>query len=90
LLQELIKHDDTEVTGICFIQLKKDTFFLITGWNRQISMFPDDNKSQTYPTFTWPNISKGKSEKWHKDDILTLAFHPPSTLVTASYGNAIF
>jgi hypothetical protein len=34
-------------------------------------------------------LSNKHDPNWHKDDILTLAFCPPSTLVTASYGNEV-
>lgn len=68
--------------------MKKDSFILTTGWNRQISIFPDDpNLTEVRPLYTWPRASQGA--KWHSDDILSLAFLPPFTLATSSYDGEI-
>jgi WD40 repeat protein len=92
LLQELIKKDSTEVTGIAYIDMKESKYIVATGWNRKVTMFLDDPDSLTiYPIFSWPDndSASGAAAAWHKDDILSLAFCPPSTLATSSYDGEI-
>ncbi|KAL2912296.1 hypothetical protein HK105_208211 [Polyrhizophydium stewartii] len=91
LMQELVKKDKTEVTGLAYIDMRESTYFVATGWNRKITMFTDDPDSLTlYPTFTWPDPSlKGSALGWHEDDILSMVFCPPNILATSSYDGEI-
>eukprot|EP00842_Homolaphlyctis_polyrhiza_P001651 jgi/Hompol1/2487/HPOL_006013-RA len=91
LLQELVKKDKTEVTGLAYIDMRDSTYFVATGWNRKITMFTDDPDSLTlYPTFTWPDPHiAGSTNGWHEDDILSMVFCPPNILATSSYDGEI-
>ncbi|EGF77863.1 hypothetical protein BATDEDRAFT_27169 [Batrachochytrium dendrobatidis JAM81] len=91
LLQELVKKDKTEVTGLAFIDMRDSMYFVATGWNRKITMFINDPDSLTvYPTFTWPDPTlSGGNVGRHEDDILSMAFCPPNILATSSYDGEI-
>ncbi|KAI8804253.1 WD40-repeat-containing domain protein, partial [Cladochytrium replicatum] len=55
-LHEMIKGDDTEVSGICYIDLKGSQFVVASGWNRRITMFQDSLESfKLYPIQRWPD-----------------------------------
>lgn len=87
MLQELIKEDNTEVTGICYIPVKENTYIAVTGWDRKVSLFLDSAKSsRLFPTQTW---SIQTHSPWHKDDILSMVFCAPNFLVTGSYDGVI-
>ncbi|KAJ2996375.1 acetylornithine aminotransferase [Globomyces sp. JEL0801] len=94
LLQELVKNDKTEVTGLAvmmdfYIKIKETTYIVATGWNQRITMFLDDPESLTlFPTYTWPHESHSKS-LWHTDDVLSMAFCPPGNLATSSFNGEI-
>jgi WD40 repeat protein len=87
LLQELIKNDNTEVTGICYIPVKETTYIAVTGWDRKVSLFRDNPKSsRLIPEHTW---SMQTQSPWHTDDIISMAFCAPNFLVTGSYNGVI-
>ncbi|KAI8923511.1 WD40-repeat-containing domain protein [Entophlyctis helioformis] len=90
-LQELVKKDKTEVTGLAYIDMKDSAYFVATGWNRKITIFADDPDSLTlYPIFTWPDPQmSGSALGWHEDDILSMAFCPPNVLATSSFDGEI-
>ncbi|KAJ1340618.1 hypothetical protein BSLG_004712 [Batrachochytrium salamandrivorans] len=91
LLQDLVKKDKTEVTGLAFVDMRDSIYFVATGWNREITMFIDDPNSLTlYPKFVWPDPAfNGSNSRWHQDDILSMVFCLPNMLATSSYDGEI-
>ncbi|KAJ3130047.1 hypothetical protein HK098_006759 [Nowakowskiella sp. JEL0407] len=86
-LHSLVKKNNSEVTGLLYIDMKDDQFIVATGWNRRVIMFADDSDSFTlYPTQIWP---EEWSEPLHTDDILTMSFCPPNILATGSFDGEI-
>ena len=65
-----------------------DSYHVIaTSWNGTITAFKDDRRNYIVrPAFTYPNIGE---PKWHKDDVLSLAFMEPHFLATSSYDGEI-
>ncbi|KAJ3372787.1 hypothetical protein HDU91_001902 [Kappamyces sp. JEL0680] len=92
LLQELVTDDCAEITGIEYISMKNISYILVTGWNRKISLFLDDTPElyRIHPKFEWPDSATPNERlPWHSDDILSMAFCPPSSLATSSYNGDI-
>ena len=70
--------------------MKNISYIIATGWNRKISMFLDNTDSVIiYPTHIWPNLFALEKYYWHTDDILSMAFIPPSSVATSSYNGDI-
>ena len=73
--------------------MKKISYIVVTGWNRKISMFLDNNTAVDsgilYATHTWPSSFTMDKYYWHTDDILSMEFLPPSSVVTSSYNGDI-
>ncbi|TPX43218.1 hypothetical protein SeMB42_g04804 [Synchytrium endobioticum] len=93
-LHELIKGDDSEVTGLVYIELKDAKYIIATGWSRRVAVFLDDSESFALePTLAWPSNSTTAStvmnSSWHRDDVLSAAFCPPTMLATSSYDGEI-
>ena len=66
--------------------MKKCSYIVSAGWNRQISMFKDDPDALTLHPEQDP---QGGAKKWHKEDILAMAFLAPYMLATSSYDGEI-
>ncbi|KAG5460245.1 MAG: WD40-repeat-containing domain protein, partial [Olpidium bornovanus] len=62
-IHELVKEDNSEVTGICYIDMKESQFIVTAGWNRHITMFYDD--PDTFRIYPWMTI-RGTG---HREDI---------------------
>ena len=71
--------------------MKKLSYIIATGWNRKISVFLDGNTDSytLYPKFIWPTSATLEKFSWHSDDILSMAFLPPSSMATSSYNGDI-
>ena len=71
--------------------MKKISYIIVTGWNRKISMFLDNcaDSYTLYSKFTWPSSATLEKHAWHTDDILSMAFLPPSSMATSSYNGDI-
>ncbi|KAJ3056891.1 WD40 repeat domain 95 [Rhizophlyctis rosea] len=88
-LQELVKADDSEVTSIAYLDTRDSKFFVATGWNRKITLFPDSpTMFNVYPSSEWPTEGSGE-RPLHHDDVLSLACYPPHLLATSSYDGEI-
>ncbi|KAJ3044600.1 hypothetical protein HDV00_001526 [Rhizophlyctis rosea] len=87
-LQELVKTDDAEVTSIAYLDTRDSKFFVVTGWNRKIMLFPDSPTAmRVYASSVWPN--EANPTALHQDDVLSLACYPPHLLATSSYDGEI-
>ncbi|KAJ3094945.1 hypothetical protein HDU97_007427 [Phlyctochytrium planicorne] len=88
-LRELIKGDNSEVTGLAYIDLKDHQYIVATSCNRKVSVFLDDNNAtQICSSFSYP-VDPDVTHGWHKDDIISMAFCKPNYLVTGGYDGEI-
>ncbi|TPX34347.1 hypothetical protein SmJEL517_g02962 [Synchytrium microbalum] len=88
-LHELFKGDNSEVTGLVYVELKDAKYIVASGWSRRVAVFLDDSDSFTLePTLAWPSPNEPGSA-WHRDDILSVAFCSPTMLATSSYDGEI-
>ncbi|RKO89076.1 WD40-repeat-containing domain protein [Blyttiomyces helicus] len=51
LLQELVKGEDSEVTGITYIDMKERQYMVATGWNRKVSDKQDMHTVALLPSY---------------------------------------
>lgn len=72
-----------------YLDTRDSKFFVATGWNRKITLFPDSPAMfNVYPSSEWPTEESGE-RPLHHDDVLSLACYPPHLLATSSYDGEI-
>ncbi|KAK3740293.1 hypothetical protein QZH41_018524, partial [Actinostola sp. cb2023] len=76
-LRELEPVDEEEITGILSFKQK----IIVVGWNKKIVIYKDCRDDEEDIPRIWP--------AFHKEDILSIAFHPPSVVATSSYDGDI-
>ena len=86
LLKKMVQLAPSEVTDIFYMEIGANRCILSVGWDKQITVFPDEpDATESFPLRYIP-ATKGELSinRPHKDDILSIAFLPPNILATSS------
>ena len=88
-LKEMVKPSNAEITGVCYVAANSAEEYVVgVGWDCQVSAWLDNRNASGNLVQA---ISRAASNNFsgHTDDVLAVAFGPPSYLVTGSYQGAI-
>jgi WD40 repeat protein len=88
LLQLMKKTKRAEVTHICYMEVGRHRYIAAVGWDRRISLFPDEPGNFNTEPIREIHGENGSSRS-HQDDIISMDFCPPSMVATAGIDGLI-
>jgi WD40 repeat protein len=88
-IRRLKKLSCTETTDILFLNFSSHKCIAVTGWDRKITLFGDQNDEFESKPIRIFNSSGVNASRNHTDDISCLAFCPPYFLVSGSVDGSI-
>jgi WD40 repeat protein len=85
LLRKCIKNNTAEVSTVLFAEVQSNKYIIAGGWDHKISVFLDDPEEfECSPIREISDIHRG-----HREDILCIAFAPPSLISTGGIDGVI-